>query len=524
MDDFRLFLQEQRVYQNQQATQMANLTEILAGLVTQNINNTPTSSQPSSSSTLPSQPLPNPKRSINAISFHEDSLEHEVADDDEEEFLKMLEEIYMKNDVGFEGSKGIIEYGDGKQEDMPRVTNLSIPPSNDLVMSLPSMDDEFDSISEKLSDPGPCMVKDLLFPVDFYVLDMPPDTPERPFHVLLGRPFLKTARFKLDAFEGTFSFESNEICATFTMGDSVEEKLVEHPILWCDLNKTVVVSTLEAKSEKLIERKASQDGVLNATTTMSTHSKENALVSNKNGKKKNMKTNGVAENVSYMEWNHSTNLSVLKGQPLEFHHDHSHNKGADAYLVKDTSKWKSCKYGLFDSYIASSSSNKTTAALNHPTPPKHTTSQSIIAIHHNHHKTVSSLLHLRPPPPSPNHHPNSSNPPRHRASAFRSHHRRRAKPSSIISTKQPPYSLSFFGASAIQHHRTTNHHHHPQRNPNRRHLPHLHHHLRKSFTTIIVVVTLAILGHRHLLRHHYLKPHLRHHCSTCGAAVPLLRP
>ncbi|MED6165698.1 hypothetical protein PIB30_102109, partial [Stylosanthes scabra] len=61
MDDFRLFLQEQRVYQKQQATQMANLTEILAGL---------------------------------------------VVDDDEEEFLKMLEEISMKDDVGFEESEG----------------------------------------------------------------------------------------------------------------------------------------------------------------------------------------------------------------------------------------------------------------------------------------------------------------------------------------------------------------------------------------------------------------------------------
>ncbi|MED6198951.1 hypothetical protein PIB30_071516 [Stylosanthes scabra] len=160
------------------------------------------------------------------------------------------------------------------------------------------------------------------------------------------------------------------------MGDSIEEKLVEHPILWCDLNKTIVVSTLEAKPEKLIEGKASQDGVLNSTITMSTHSKENASVSSKGlryvpppfrqatkrgrnspwmrdkkgkkdkgkldepGKKNSMKTNGVVENVSYMEWNHSTNLSVLKGQPLEFHHDHSHNKGVDAYLVKDTLKWK----------------------------------------------------------------------------------------------------------------------------------------------------------------------------------------
>ncbi|MED6190009.1 hypothetical protein PIB30_101578 [Stylosanthes scabra] len=107
MDDFRLFLQEQRVYQKQQATQIANLTEILAG-------------------------------STDDISFHEDSLELEVADDDEEEFHKMLEEISMKDDVGFEGSKGIIEHGDGKQEDMPRVTYPSIPPSNDVVISLPS--------------------------------------------------------------------------------------------------------------------------------------------------------------------------------------------------------------------------------------------------------------------------------------------------------------------------------------------------------------------------------------------------
>ncbi|MED6129207.1 hypothetical protein PIB30_105667, partial [Stylosanthes scabra] len=63
------------------------------------------------------------------------------------------------------------------------------------------------------------------------------------------------------------------------MGDSIEEKLVEHSILWCDLNKTIVVSTLEAKPEKLIEGKALQDIVLNITSPMSTHPKDNALVS-----------------------------------------------------------------------------------------------------------------------------------------------------------------------------------------------------------------------------------------------------
>ncbi|MED6195522.1 hypothetical protein PIB30_038657 [Stylosanthes scabra] len=151
MDDFHLFLQEQRVYQKQQATQMANLTEILAGLVTQNINNIPTSSQPSSSSGLPSQPRPNSKGSINAISFHENSLELEVANDDEEEFLKILNEISMKDDAGFEESEGIFEHGEGKKEDIPEVIHPSTPPSNDVSISSPSLEDECDNIPEKLS-------------------------------------------------------------------------------------------------------------------------------------------------------------------------------------------------------------------------------------------------------------------------------------------------------------------------------------------------------------------------------------
>ncbi|MED6202837.1 hypothetical protein PIB30_109568, partial [Stylosanthes scabra] len=58
------------------------------------------------------------------------------------------------------------------------------------------------------------------------------------------------------------------------------------------------------------------------------------------GKKKSVKASGVKTNVSHMDWNHSINLSELKGQPLKFHEDHSHNKGVDAYMVKDTSKWK----------------------------------------------------------------------------------------------------------------------------------------------------------------------------------------
>ncbi|KAL4397309.1 hypothetical protein AHAS_Ahas01G0179000 [Arachis hypogaea] len=50
-------------------------------------------------------------------------------------------------------------------------------------------------------------IKDLIFPVDFYILEMPPIENRCSSSVLLSRPFLKTFKFKLDAFTGTYSFE-----------------------------------------------------------------------------------------------------------------------------------------------------------------------------------------------------------------------------------------------------------------------------------------------------------------------------
>ncbi|XP_016168468.1 uncharacterized protein LOC107611013 [Arachis ipaensis] len=50
-------------------------------------------------------------------------------------------------------------------------------------------------------------IKDLVFLVDFYILEMPPTDNRSSSSVLLGRPFLKASKFKLDAFTGTYSFE-----------------------------------------------------------------------------------------------------------------------------------------------------------------------------------------------------------------------------------------------------------------------------------------------------------------------------
>ncbi|QHO56244.1 uncharacterized protein DS421_3g72080 [Arachis hypogaea] len=50
-------------------------------------------------------------------------------------------------------------------------------------------------------------IQGLTFPIDFYILEMPQHDSEKPSSILLGRPFLKTSKFKLDAFPGIYSFE-----------------------------------------------------------------------------------------------------------------------------------------------------------------------------------------------------------------------------------------------------------------------------------------------------------------------------
>ncbi|VFQ69854.1 unnamed protein product, partial [Cuscuta campestris] len=51
-------------------------------------------------------------------------------------------------------------------------------------------------------------VNDLVFPADFYVLSMGSDTSDIP--ILLGRPFMKTARAKIDVCDGVLSLEFDE--------------------------------------------------------------------------------------------------------------------------------------------------------------------------------------------------------------------------------------------------------------------------------------------------------------------------
>ncbi|XP_031270531.1 uncharacterized protein LOC116128914 [Pistacia vera] len=65
-------------------------------------------------------------------------------------------------------------------------------------------------------------VNELVFPTDFYILDMDDSSSPDPAPILLGRPFLNTARTKIDVHDGTLTMEFNGEVIRFNIYDVME--------------------------------------------------------------------------------------------------------------------------------------------------------------------------------------------------------------------------------------------------------------------------------------------------------------
>ncbi|CAN6704169.1 unnamed protein product [Malus baccata var. baccata] len=69
-------------------------------------------------------------------------------------------------------------------------------------------------------------VNHLIFPADFYVLEMDESDHATSLPILLGRPFMKTARTKIDVFNGTLSMEFDGEGYFEDLNDDVLEKVI----------------------------------------------------------------------------------------------------------------------------------------------------------------------------------------------------------------------------------------------------------------------------------------------------------
>ncbi|RDX95538.1 Retrovirus-related Pol polyprotein, partial [Mucuna pruriens] len=95
-------------------------------------------------------------------------------------------------------------------------------------------------------------VNELIFPADFYVLDMEDETSGKRSTLILGRPFLMTARTKIDVHAGTLSMEFGDTLVQFNIFEAMKHPTEDHSLFGIDIMEELVEEyfQLDSCSEK----------------------------------------------------------------------------------------------------------------------------------------------------------------------------------------------------------------------------------------------------------------------------------
>jgi len=92
-------------------------------------------------------------------------------------------------------------------------------------------------------------VNELVFPADIYVLKMGSEECSSSSSILLGRPFLRTARTKIDCHEGHLSMEFDGKVITFNLFDAMRYPLDDQSIMTEDFVDVCSMSLLDFVQE-----------------------------------------------------------------------------------------------------------------------------------------------------------------------------------------------------------------------------------------------------------------------------------
>ncbi|CAN6720976.1 unnamed protein product [Malus baccata var. baccata] len=94
-------------------------------------------------------------------------------------------------------------------------------------------------------------VDHLVFPADFYVLEMDESDHAPSLPILLGRPFMKTARTKIDVYSGTLSLEFDGEVVNFNLSDSIKYPSEDHSCFSID---SLAQGYLEDLNDDMLEK------------------------------------------------------------------------------------------------------------------------------------------------------------------------------------------------------------------------------------------------------------------------------
>ncbi|CAN6567593.1 unnamed protein product [Malus baccata var. baccata] len=101
-------------------------------------------------------------------------------------------------------------------------------------------------------------VGNLIFPADFYVLDMEDSPHSTPLPILLGRPFMKTARTKIDVFKGTLTMEFDGEVIDFNLYESIKFPKDDHSCFSIDIIDDLAQDFLDSLERDTLETTIAQ--------------------------------------------------------------------------------------------------------------------------------------------------------------------------------------------------------------------------------------------------------------------------
>ncbi|CAN6695147.1 unnamed protein product [Malus baccata var. baccata] len=97
-------------------------------------------------------------------------------------------------------------------------------------------------------------VNHLVFPADFYVLEMDESDHAPSLPILLGRPFMKTARMKIDVYNGTLSMEFDGEVVNFNLSDSIKYPSEDHSCFSIDIIDSLAQGYLDDLNDDALEK------------------------------------------------------------------------------------------------------------------------------------------------------------------------------------------------------------------------------------------------------------------------------
>ncbi|KAM1999880.1 hypothetical protein ACFX16_007252 [Malus domestica] len=101
-------------------------------------------------------------------------------------------------------------------------------------------------------------VDHLVFPADFYGLEMDESDHAPSLPILFGRPFMKTARTKIDVYSGTLSMEFDGEVVNFNLSDSIKYPSEDHSCFSIDIIDSLAQGYLEDLNDDALEKVITQ--------------------------------------------------------------------------------------------------------------------------------------------------------------------------------------------------------------------------------------------------------------------------